>query len=615
MVYLSVILFIVYCLGIGLGLGRFVKESEDFLERNLMRMGIGLGGMLTIGFILNLLKIPLDWKIFLFISAIPIVILIFRMLKNTNILKYIKNFKINIYHLIMLILFFISLYMYVKGAFAYPYLEDDDSWSHALGVKYVSIEKTVFAGVKSPFHYLDPYPPAYDMLFGILHQTNGSVYFTLKFFNALIVSLSLIFFYFFAKEFTNSSKKALLCAFALFAVPAFLSHFIWSISLTMALFFVSFYAAEKIKNDNKWWLVTAIVIVPTITSSPTHSAYFGLFFIIYFVARTLVEKRLLLYEFFAGLFGLLMSFILWWLPMIMSHGLRSVYKNFVRGPSITNIVGTADRVYNLSEFIFAKKVNMINNPIGIGVVLSILTVMGLIFIILKYKDMFKKENYYKFVLILWFIFAFYAVNAARFPIRLSPFRAWILLAIPVSVLSGEAISLINDFVRGLIKNFVSANKAIVTGASLLVLGLIVYGVIITSFVQKYAVNTALWGPGGFWTSNEEIQGYIWFKDNVPQETKVFTFSNNALIIGLDKFICHWCSEVRDYQHNGFNQTPQQSYNWLKKWQYKYIIIDAQTARTQGVNETGNKLNELLNSGLFRPEYSTRGFILLEIVSK
>mgnify|MGYP001570785558 CR=1 FL=1 len=170
MAYLSIILFIVYCWGIGLGLGRFVKESEDFLERNLMRMGIGLGGMLTIGFILNLLRIPLDWKTFLFISAIPIVVLIFRMLKNTNILKYIRNFKINIYPLIMLILFFISLHMYVKGAFDYPYLEDDDSWSHALGVKYVSIEKTVFAGVKSLFHYLDPYPPAYDMLFGILHH-------------------------------------------------------------------------------------------------------------------------------------------------------------------------------------------------------------------------------------------------------------------------------------------------------------------------------------------------------------------------------------------------------------------------------------------------------------
>ena len=617
----SIILFFLYLWGFGTGLGLFVKESEDFLERNLMRMGIGLGCMLAAGFLLNLLRVPLDWKVFLFASILLIIARLFMELKKgRHILKNLKLFRVNIYPLVMLVLFFISFYMYDKGAFSYPWLEDDDSWSHAIGVKYVSIEKTVFAGVNNPFHYIDPYPPAYDMLLGILHQTNNSVYWTLKFFNALIVSLSIIFFYFFAELFTGSSKKALFSAFSLFAVPAFLSHFIWAIALTMPLFLVSFYAVEKIKDDRKWWIVSAIVIAATLITSPTHSTYFGLFFIIYFIGRTLAEKKFLKYEFLAGFSGLLLSLILWWLPMIMTYGVEGTLRGtgFDIGVLRTEgsgaaFMGTGDRIYTLSDFIFAQKVNMINNPIGIGVVLSILTLIGLIFIFFKYKDMFKRENYYKLVLVLWFVFALYAVNAAALPIKLSPFRAWMLLAIPVSLLSGEAVNLTDNLVKAVAKDFAKSNKIITVSLRLVVLGIIIYGVTTTSFVQKYAVNTALWPPGAFWASNEEIQGYIWFKDNIPSGTKVFTFSNNALIIGLDKFICSWCSDVRAYQRNGFNQTIEQNYEWLNEGRYKYIVIDGQSARKFGVNETNSKLQGMISSGLFKPVPKTNGFLSFELL--
>ena len=57
------------------------------------------------------------------------------------------------------------------------------------GVEYFSIEKNAFNENAESIRYMNPYPPAYDILFGILHQTNDSVYWTLKFFNALIISL------------------------------------------------------------------------------------------------------------------------------------------------------------------------------------------------------------------------------------------------------------------------------------------------------------------------------------------------------------------------------------------------------------------------------------------
>jgi len=621
----SVILFLLYTWSFGFSVGRFVKESDNFLEKNLMRMGIGLGVFVFLGYLFNLLRIPLDWKIFLLVAiAVPAFFLFKDYRKGISHKPEIKLSKSNVGIVIMLALFAITLFMYHTGAFAYPYLEDDDSWSHALGVKFVAVEKTVFAGVENTFHYLEPYPPAYDMLFGIMHQTNDSVYWTLKFFNALIVSLSIIFFYFFARVFTNSTKKAVFSTFALFAVPAFLSHFIWAIALTMPLIFVSFYAVEKIKDDKKWWLIAALVIIATVTSSPTHSTYFGLFFVIYYVGRVIVEKRFLLYEFLAGFAGLLLSLALWWIPMISTYGIEGTLAGvgISRGASVLSVVGTGDRIYTLSDFVFAKFTNMVNNPIGIGIVLSILTVIGFAILVTKYKHLMGSENHYRLVTILWFLFALYAVNAARFSIKLSPFRAWMILAIPVSLLSGEAIDLINNFTKGLVRNFVKS-RAIVMTATFIVLGLIIYGVVMTSFIQKYTVNTTSgWPAGGFWTyvsdgsggiASPELQGYIWFKDNIPKGSKVFTFSNDALIIGFDKFICHWCDDVIEYKKSGFNESIDQNYDWLNKGQYEYIIVDGQTASRFGAEETNNKVQELINSDKFSIVFNNEGMVIFQIL--
>jgi len=618
MEFSSIVFFILTTYGLGLGVSFFVKESDEFLERFLMRFGVGMGVFLSLGYLLNLLKVPLDWRIFASLGILVLAIRLYYDYRRNQLFSVRLN--VNLYSALMLILFITTLFMYAKGAFAYPYLEDDDSWSHALGVKYVAVEKTVFAGPNSPFGYLDPYPPAYDMLFGIIHQTNDSIYWTLKFFNALIVSMPIVFFYFFAKVFMRSSKKALFSTFALFAVPAFLSHFIWAIALTMPLFFVSFYAIEKIKDDKRWWVVASLVIVPTITSSLTHSTYFGLFLIIYLLARIAVERRFLFYEFLAGLSGLLLSFALWWLPLIFRNGLKSVLGLIGprTGSGILNIEGTGDRVYALSDFLCHSGTpcyhgqNTINNPIGIGVVLSILAILGFIFFIIKYKEMFKKENYYMLVSLLWFFFAFYSVNAAKLPIKLSPFRAWMLLAIPVSLLSGESINLMINFARAVIKNFVKSNAMLLNITTILVFLVLAYGIVMTSFLPKYAVNTSpSWGAGGFWASNDEIKAYIWFKDNIPPQTRVFTFSNTALVIGFDKFICHWCKEVRDFRKNGFFEPADSIHSWLRSNNYGYIIIDGQATRKYGINETNNKLNELLNSGLFKPVYGTSGFILLQ----
>jgi len=613
---ITILLFFVYCYGLGFTVSSFVKNSENFLERNLMRFGFGLSLLPFLALVLNIIKIPADWKIILLISISYPVYFVFKYYSKFNFSGFakVRLTKTNLSIFIMLLIFAGTFYIYGTGAFKYPYFEDEDPWGHSEGVKYYSIEKNVFKDTAKYVRYMNPYPPAYDILMGILHQTNDSVYWTLKFFNALIVSLSIIFFYFFVKEFTSNRNKALFATFALASIPAFLSHFIWALALTVPLFFVVFYAVERIKHDNKWWIVAGLVMVTALTSSPTHSTYFGLFFALYITTKIILERKILLHHMLAGLSGVLLSFIFWELPMIIRYGFFGAIEGLgipIRkgGASALSAGGTGDRVYNFWDFFIAQKQNMINNPIGIGVVLSILAIIGLIFLFLKFKYLLKKENHWLGITFVWFVFTLYAVNAAKFPVKISPFRTWMLLAIPVCILAAYGAFNLMDFL----------NKFRVS--KIIVLALIIIGIFFTSTQQKIAVNTAIWPGGAFWTYMQdesgrvfspERDGYVWMRENIAPNTKVFDFIINGPVIGMDKFICYWCEDIREFKETGINQSASEISSFLKARDYKYLIIGGQFAKKYGINETNRMINELGNSGLFKIAFQNQGFFLFEI---
>jgi hypothetical protein len=673
----TIALFFIYTYCLGFTISSFVKNSENFFERNLMRIGFGFSVLPFLALVLNIIKIPADWRIILGLS---LVYPLYYLSRNYGKLRIPFSLtKTNVSIFIMLFIFSINFYVYITGAFSYPYLEDDDSWGHSQTAKYYSIEKNAFSDTARSIRYMTPYPPAYAIVMGILHQTNDSIYWTLKFFNALIVSLSIIFFYFFVKELSGSKNKALFASFALFSIPAFMSHFIWSLSIAVPLYFIVFYAFERIKHDKKWWIITGLVMVAALTASPTHSTFFGLLFLFYVATKMILEKKILFNHILAGVFGLILSFVFWWLPMIIKYGFFGTLQGLGiavgQGTGALSVGGTGDRVYAFSDFFFAQDQNMINNPIGIGVVLSLLVAVALIYVLLKYKSSlyrnkiiissiflvlttsmlfllfttytkaiwvdgnkqdisfgvfvsdqfflilsltlsllvflnlvvanYKDPNFnsnYLVIVMVWFIFLFYAVNAAPFQFKLSPFRAWMLFAIPVCILAAEGAFYILDIAKRSAGNI----------GKIAVLALLLTGVYFTSTQQKIAVNTASWPPGGFWTSVDEIGAYIWLKDNIPPETKVFSFVIDGPTIGMDKFICFWCEDIKEFKRTGSEKTAQEISSFLKSKGYEYLIIDGQYAQKYGPNETNSKLQELAESGLFRPVFQNQGAVIFGI---
>src|SRR3989338_3508788 len=113
MAYFSILLFFVYTFCLGFTITSFVKNSDNFLERNLMRIGIGLSLLPFLGLILNVAHIPIDWKIILGLSLIYPLYYIIRFRPKPEFEFKITKADISI--LAMLLIFFATIYMNVSG--------------------------------------------------------------------------------------------------------------------------------------------------------------------------------------------------------------------------------------------------------------------------------------------------------------------------------------------------------------------------------------------------------------------------------------------------------------------------------------------------------------------
>lgn len=625
----TIILFFVYTFGLGYSITFFVKNSDNPLERNLMRVGVGLGVFIVLGVFLNLISVSLDWKIFLIFSLIiPFYSLIKKFKKKEAIIPVFKLNKSSIYILIVLIIFLFSCQMYIGGAFKYPFLENDDPWSHALGVKYISLEKTLVNPPDYNFQYIDPYPPGYDLLMGILHQTSPSLSWTLKFFNGLIISLGILFFYFFAKLFIRDKDKALFSTLLLVLIPSYFTHFIWAHSLVIMLFFPAMYCLEMIREDWKWVYGSMIVIAAILLTQPTQAIKLGIMLGTYWLIKAIIEKDLLKHILLAEMGGLLISLLWWagkWKSLLLSQtdgfvsGAESVGSTIVSTDIISKVLsalspteGTATRVYSFSDFFFAKPFGMINVHVGWGIVVSILLIFGLIYCLLKNKEFIKKENVWIPIALAWFIFTFLGTNSMTFglPVGLFAFRFWLLLAIPVALLSTIGLWLL--FNIG--KRF-SIPKIII-------LLVVIIGVITTAGYQKYNHNTlTTWPPGVAWASMEEIQAYTWLK-TLPIDTKIFSYALEDIHInGFDKYSCEWCTEVKKFRESIYESDMDQLYSFLKNQKYEYFIISGKSYKQLGEKIGENKTKEIIggllsdvqSSNKFIPVHQTQGAIIFKVV--
>jgi len=533
----------------------------------VMRVGIGLGAIPIIGVCLDLFHIPLYASLFFVLALIVPGFDFIKSLKSKN--TGIQWKRLDIQTIGLLIIFLVSFGMYSYGSFQNWWLEDDDPWFHAAGVKYVAVENNV-SPPSGTFQYINPYPPGYDILLGLLHQSNPSLLEILKLFNSLIIALGFLFFYFFVKEFSRDKQKAFYATLFLACIPCYLSHFIWAHALAVTLFFPAFYTILKSFKERKFQWSAIIILASIIVTQNSQALKLIIFIFLMALAFSIIYKKRPL-RFIKIIFLALLLSCAWWVPrgiqlmqgslnrtvetcdqMFESQNLKqyehlriegtrkiplSESKNFEKlvRALFNPYGGTATRAYDLLDYIYLKGTyNYINNPIGVGLPLFLLSWLGLFCTL---KLMFSSNNNVKFyvlTIMLWSLFTFLGINSSTFhlPVGLFAFRFWMLFAIPVCLLAAEGII----FIKQKVPQNLSSKIILI----------LIFSILWTSGKEKWSVNTGIWPWGECWASRHEIKGYALLKNHLPLNTKVFSFTNNMFVIGHDMLADFWSS---DYQKN------------------------------------------------------------------
>ena len=597
------------------GLGSLFLFNRPVVEK----LALGLAVIPITGVILNILHIPLDWRIFLALSLAAPVYEGVRWWKEG---RRPPSAPIRIKRpswqtaLVLIVLVF-AVVIYCWGPFQYPWLENDDPWSHAAGIKYIALEKNLNAP-SGMFQYLNPYPPGYDLIFGILHQVSPSIYWTMKFFNGIIICLGFLFFFAFARELTQNKSKAAFAVLFLAVIPCYLTHFIWAHSLVVTLFYPAFLFILKSFKDKRYILPAALCCAAITLTQPTQPIKFAVMAALMILAfgRTKIQwKNLLSVAFISTILSLL-----WWGP-VLTETLVNKSKITLRDHTqITGSVvdtahvakhifdpaaGSATQAYSWQHFLFIADPNLINNPTGLTPFIAVLAFIGIIFSLIKIiQNRSKQESAYLLTILLWLIFTFLGINSMTFnlPVGLFAFRFWMLFAIPIVFLCAETLCCLERFLQ------FRWNK-------LLIISLFIIAVLRSTIPFKWWFNTSEWSFGMHWDSDDDITGYTWMRKTLPVNTKVFAFTDNVLVLGHDMRADFWTDNYKARFSDMFNQDTDTLYKNLKEKNYDCLIVSPRDIWKFGKEEVNIKLKALYQDPRFRIIFTNKAVKIFQILGR
>ncbi|MFC2163342.1 hypothetical protein ACFLRF_06650 [Candidatus Altiarchaeota archaeon] len=327
---LSFFFTLIYCTGYSITRG--VKFTQDLFELHIMRAGIGLACLPLLIVALDTISMPIHWIILLLVSLSYPFVNLYKSYKSrgfsgafNDCLDLVKLPTITqpgwdtlAAVIISCIVFSIAL----AGSFSYPYLEDGDSWEHAVGIKYISVSRTYLKpmGVYVS-HYLPPYPPTYDAILALVHQLNTHLQWTMKAFNALMIGLTILFAYYFTREFTTRPSIAVFSIIFLAVIPAFGSHTIWSHTLGIACLYVIFYSIAKLWVHSSFTNLSIILIASGMITQPLVSMVIGILYLLYILGNSAYTRKDFSELVRIGILGLILSMI-YWIPSVVDYGLE-----------------------------------------------------------------------------------------------------------------------------------------------------------------------------------------------------------------------------------------------------------------------------------------------------
>lgn len=605
----AILYFLFVVFGLGFAIWNLLKlEEKDDITKIFIYAAIGLATFVQLSLVLGFFHLS-NSMIYLAITVCALGYVYIKQKIVFGLPAINKNW------IIVLILFFIHLAVYLQGAFIYPWLEDDDPWEHAGAVRYVAETGTYIQPDHLPIHYLAPYPPSYDMILGTLFQVDGiSIQFILKFFNALLISFAIPFFYLWARQ-KFDERTALWAAFILTAIPCFMSHFIWAQTLAMIFVFPALYFIDRYRQNKQTgsMVMGVVVTAGVLVTQPSTSVMFGGLLAAYLLAQIVAsfletkkfEIKITKETVIIGGLALLLAIVEFWGPMFIIYPTEKVLgQNSFSQALITDKYGDTGGglIYGVMDFIDAPRVSKMDQPTGFGIGISVLLVAGIIFALWALKN--EKHKELAILIILWVVYGFIGTEGNAFPVKLVPHRFWVFLAVTVAIAAGFGASRILEYAEKRGKSLAYLAMAIIVGI-----------VALYSADAKLAVETSMWPPGVSWVNQEQISGYINLNKMLPKNTKLFSFCGmEDKANGFDLYGYSWVKEVNDYKKISINDSVEGNYLFLKKYNYSYAVIDGACLGLASNGGIVTKLDGLGNNEKmeFQKQLSNNAFVVFKI---
>ena len=235
---------------------------------------------------------------------------------------------------------------------------------------------------------------------------------------------------------------------------------------------------------------------------------------------------------------------------------------------IRKIFGTGDFHYSLIHFFAARSDNMMNNPVGLGLILLAAVLLALLLASARIVKLFNPENAWIAVSYAAVITAFLLVLGKYFSIAILPFRVWPFLALFASLFAAWGIT-------ALIQCVTKSDRFLLGAIALLAVCLIP-----TSFLPKLELNTKVWEDHTVGTPKSRAL-YAWMRDGgIPKNSVVARLCGTSeFLSGYDMNPPVW-NEVfqpergasRPYfAMNPLNMTPE-AYSVLKNAGVEYVTF-------------------------------------------
>jgi hypothetical protein len=600
-------------------------RPEDPLTRLIETAGVGIAAFSLLAVFLKPAGIPLTPAVYAALAAVgPVWRLARRALGSapTGPRSSWKSTADTPYAAGAIVLTAVLFGVYHSGATAYPYLEDDDSWLHAQAVLYVAKTHTYevdpllrqYGGFAN---YLEPYPPTYDVLLGLMRQIDGTVHTTLKFFNVTLVALAHLFCFLCCAEYMQSKAKGLFATLVLVALPSFMSHFIWSQSLALCVFPVALYSGVRALSDRSWIPAAALCIGSMMVTQPVVSFVFG-------VVWALLVACVLAYErgekrpaqpflqsltgrgLLVGASGVALSLVYWGAQVFKwgADGIAGLKGNEVTAGWMSDYA--LQQVHFWSVVFPGPADSRIDQATGWGPAVTVALAAGLLVQLVTVSP----RRWRGLHLLLWFAVLAYVVFAPSFGLPAwGSARAWAYLAIPLAMLTTEGVF---AFLR-LAKSNPALERPIVVGAAI--------AIVATSAPAKIELQTVPWSPGRGWTpiltpegsALGDLPGYVALRNELAPGTRLYSLcGDDGRAIGFDFDASPWVAQEAHFRRMGSRVDAEEVLAFLDARGYENITVDSACARDWGAEAAGALMSSLTETGRVTPAMAIPGFVYARV---